>query len=142
MVPLSHAESARHSKEEGQNGVSAPELTMESVTTDKPDAPCACVDEHPGSSSTANGFSHFYSYLSKRNYPRCLCVTAFQMVHFQIAYHSSWWSYIPQPYEMGCCFCSQQQEGTQDCGLFGIATAYSVAMGENSCNVDYNQTAI
>ena len=48
-------------------------------------------DEHPGSSSTANGrfsFSVIHSYLSKRNYPRCLCVTAFQMVHFQIAYHS------------------------------------------------------
>ena len=32
----------------------------------------------------------------------CLCVTAFQMVHFQIAYHTSWWSYIVQPYEMRC----------------------------------------
>ena len=33
---------------------------------------------------------------------RCLCVTTFQMVHLQIAYHCSWWSYIAQPYEMGC----------------------------------------
>ena len=32
MVSLSHAESAKHSKEEGQNGVSAQELTMEIVT--------------------------------------------------------------------------------------------------------------
>ena len=54
----------------------------------------------------------------------CLCVTAFQMVHFQIAYHTSWWSYIVQPYEMRCWWWPyfhymQQQEGTRDCGLFG-----------------------
>ena len=54
-------------------------------------------DEHLGSSSTANGFSVIHSYLSKRSYPTRLCVTAFQLVHFQIAYHSSWWSYITQP---------------------------------------------
>ena len=66
---------------------------MESVTTDKPDVSCTSDDEHLGS-STANGFSVIHSYLSKRSYPTCLCVTAFQLVHFQIAYHSSRWSYI------------------------------------------------
>ena len=57
---------------------------MESVTTDKLDASRASDDEHLGSSSTANGFSVIHSYLSKRSYPTCLCVTAFQLVHFQI----------------------------------------------------------
>ena len=33
---------------------------------------------------------------------RCLRLTAFRMVHLQIAYHCSWWSYIAQPYKMGC----------------------------------------
>ena len=28
----------------------------------------------------------------------------------------------------------QQQEGSRDCGLFSIANAYSVAMGENPCS--------
>ena len=73
---------------------------MESVTTDKPDASHASDDEHLGSSSTANGFSVIHSYLSKWRYLTCLCVTAFQLVHFQ-TYHSSWWSYISQSYEMG-----------------------------------------
>ena len=105
---------------------------MESVTTDKPDASRASDDEHLGSSSTANGFSVIHSYLSKRSYPTCLCMTAFQLVHFQIAYHSSWWSYITQSYEMGLPLMVtllpvQQQEGTQDCRLFRIATAYCVA---------------
>ena len=63
-------------KEEGQNSVSAQELTMHgSVTKDKPDVSCTSVDEHPGSSSTANGVSIIHSYLSNRSYPRCLCVT-------------------------------------------------------------------
>ena len=66
----------------------------ENVTTDKPDVSRASDDEHLGSSSTANAFSIIHSYLSKRSYPTCLCVTAFQLIHFQIAYHSSWWSYI------------------------------------------------
>ena len=52
---------------------------------DKPDASCTSDTEHLGSSPTTNGFSIIHSYLSKRNYPRCLCVTAFQLVHFQIA---------------------------------------------------------
>ena len=34
----------------------------------------------------------------------------------------------------------QQQEGTQDCGLFCIANAYSVAMGKNPRNIDYDQS--
>ena len=59
---------------------------MESVTTDKLDASHASDDEHLGSSLTANGFSTIHSYLSKWSYPTCLCVTAFQLVHFQIAY--------------------------------------------------------
>ena len=109
---------------------------MESVTTNKPDVSRASDNEHLGSSSTANGFSVIHSYLSKRSYPTCLCVTAFQLVHFQITYHSSWWSYITQSYEMGLPLIwwwpyfqyMQQQEGTQDCRLFGIATAYCVAM--------------
>ena len=77
----------------------------------------------------------FQRYLSKRSYPTCLCVTAFELVHFQIAYHSSWWrmSCITQSYKMGLPLMVtllpvQQQEGTQDCRLFGIATAYCVAM--------------
>ena len=52
--------------------------------------------EHLGS-STANGFSATLASGSIRR----VCVTAFQLVHFQIAYHSSWWSYITQSYEMG-----------------------------------------
>ena len=48
---------------------------MESVTTDKPDASRASDDERLGSSSTANGFSIIHSYLSKRSYLTCLCVT-------------------------------------------------------------------
>ena len=36
----------------------------------------------------------------------------------------------------------QQQEGTQDCGLFCIANAYSVAMGKNPRNIDYNQSTM
>ena len=44
------------------------ELTMESVTTDKPDVSRASDDKQP---STANGFS-INSYLSKQSYPRCL----------------------------------------------------------------------
>ena len=91
-------------KEEGQNSVSAQELTMHgSVTKDKPDVSCTSVDEHPGSSSTANGVSIIHSYLSKQSNviwrerrwyvpqherlshththththtPRCLCVTS------------------------------------------------------------------
>ena len=35
----------------------------------------------------------------------------------------------------------QQQEETWDCGLFCIANAYSVAMGENH-HIDYNQSAM
>ena len=55
-------------KEEGQNSVSAQELTMHgSVTKDKPDMSCPSVDEHPGSSSTANGVSIIHNYLSKQS---------------------------------------------------------------------------
>ena len=76
---------------------------MESVTRDKPDASRASDDEHLGLSLTANGSALYPQLpLSKRSYPKCLCVTAFQMVHFQVAYHNSWWSCITQPYEMGC----------------------------------------
>ena len=100
---------------------------------DKPDASRASDDEHLGSSSTANGFSVIHNYLSKRSYPRCLCVTAFQLVHFQIAYHSSCMVKLYHPAIRNGIAADgdlpvQQQEGTRDCRLFGIATAYSVAM--------------
>ena len=36
----------------------------------------------------------------------------------------------------------QQQEETRDCGLFGIAIGYSVAMSENPRNIEYNQSAV
>ena len=105
---------------------------MESVTTDKPDASRASDDEHLG--STANGFTVIYSYLSKRSYPMCLCVTAFQLVHFHIAYQQL--VELSHPVirngiaadMMVTLLPVQQQKGTQDCRLFGIATAYCVAM--------------
>ena len=122
---LSHeimSESANHSVERRRvEHVSTKEFTMETVTTDKPGASLASNDEHLGSSSTANGFSVIHSYLSKRSYPKCLCVTAFQLVHFQIAYHCSWWCYITQPYEMGCWrwphfqYSNMQKLETMDC---------------------------
>ena len=44
----------------------------------------------------------FQRYISKRSYPMCLCVTAFQLVHFQTAYHiAAGEVYITQAYEMG-----------------------------------------
>ena len=61
------SESAKHSRVEQCFYIQ--ELTMESVTPDKPDASCASNDKHLGSSSTADGrfsFSVIHSYLSKR----------------------------------------------------------------------------
>ena len=61
-IYLSHeimSESAKHSiKGRSVEQCFTQELTMESVTTDKPDASCASDDvgEHLGSSSTANGY--------------------------------------------------------------------------------------
>ena len=104
---------------------------MESVATDKPDASRASDDEHLGSSLTANGFSVIHSYPSKRSYPTCLCVTAFQLVHFQLElvelYHPVIRNGIAADM-MVTLLPVQQQEGTQDCRPFGIATAYCVAM--------------
>ena len=83
---------------------------MESVTMDKPDAPRASNDEHL--------------------YRIIIDCERFQRYPQQLAIALA--SYITQPYEMGLLMVTllpvQQQEGTRDGGLFGIATAYSVAM--------------
>ena len=93
---------------------------------------------------TANGFSVINSCLSKRSYPTCLCVTAFQLVHFQIAYHSSWWSYITHSYEMGSVAADGDLTSSTATGRNSRLQQHIVwqCMGETPCNIDYNQSAM
>ena len=67
-------------------------------------------------------------------------MTAFQMVHFRVAYHSSWWSYINQP--------DTKWEADGDPTSTGrnsrLRTLWDClvwqCMGKTPHNIDYNQS--
>ena len=69
---------------------------------------------------------------------------AFQIVHFQIAYHSRVISPSHTKWDADSDLTSVQQKlETVNCHTISLyANAYSVAMGENPCNTDYNRSAM